>query len=77
MAHLIRLVVEVRREIRTYGGHSGREVGLSVGFFSSPPLVLQQEGAAAEAAAAAAAAPTPAGPSQPALTFVLVPQFPF
>ena len=52
MTLLIRLVVEVRREIRTYGGHSGREVGLSVGFFSSPPLVLKQEGAAAEGLAA-------------------------
>ena len=48
MTLLIRLVVEVRREKRTYGGPSGREVGLSVGFFSSPPLVLKQEGAAAE-----------------------------
>ena len=48
MTLLIRLVVEVRREKGTYGGPSGREVGLSVGFFSSPPLVLKQEGAATE-----------------------------
>ena len=52
MALLICLVVEVRREKRTCGGPSGREVGLSVGFLSSPPLVLKQEGAAAEGLAA-------------------------
>ena len=52
MALLICLVVEVRREKRTCGAPSGREVGLSVGFLSSPPLVLKQEGAAAEGLAA-------------------------